>query len=92
MSERQPSPNGNQPETQSASKAPDAEAEPPRLSYQEVVELIQSGKPIPGIKQIPDTVLDGRGTQSTQRRRRKPWEKETVESKQFDISLERASE
>ena len=92
MSEGQPSSNGKHQETQSVSKAPEAEAEPPRLSYQEVVELIQSGKPIPGIKQIPDTVLDGQGTQSSQPRRRKPWEKEATENEPFDISFERASE
>jgi hypothetical protein len=48
----------------------------PKLSYQEIVDLIQSGKPIPGIKEIPDTVLAGQGTSSTQTRRAKPWEKE----------------
>jgi hypothetical protein len=48
----------------------------PKLSYQEIVDLIQSGKPIPGIKEIPDTVLAGQGTSSTQTRRAKPWEKD----------------
>ena len=88
MSDRQPSPNEKHQETQFVSKAPEAEAEPPRLSYQDVVELIQSGKPIPGIKQIPDTILDGQGTQSIQPRRRKPWEKEVAENEPFEISLE----
>lgn len=48
----------------------------PKLNYQEIVDLIQSGKPIPGIKEIPDTVLAGQGTSATQSRRAKPWEKE----------------
>lgn len=56
----------------STSQVPDG----PKLSYQEIVDLIQSGKPIPGIKDIPDTVLAGQGTSSTQTRRAKPWEKE----------------
>ncbi len=71
---------------------PESDPEPPRLSYQEVVELIQSGKPIPGIKEIPNTVLDGQGTQSTQPRRRKPWEKEAAENETLEISVERAGE
>ena len=65
------------------------DAEPPRLSYQEVVELIQSGKPVPGIKEIPNTILEGQGTQSTQARRKKPWEKETEQDSQpLEITLE----
>lgn len=48
----------------------------PKLSYQEIVDLIQSGKPIPGIKQIPDTVLAGQGTSAAKSTRRKPWEKD----------------
>lgn len=50
--------------------------EPPYSSnYQEVVELIVSGKPVPGIKQIDDTVLTDQVSQSTALQRRKPWEK-----------------
>jgi len=68
------------------------EVEPPRLSYQEVVELIQSGKPVPGIKDIPSTVLEGQGTQSTQARRKKPWEKDTIEELQpLEVTLESTS-
>ncbi|KIV98957.1 uncharacterized protein PV09_09292 [Verruconis gallopava] len=48
----------------------------PKLSYQEIVELIQNGKPIPGIKEVPKTVLIGQGTVSTKPARRKPWEKD----------------
>ena len=49
----------------------------PKLSYQEIVDLIQSGKTIPGIKEIPTTVLAGQGTTATKSTRRKPWEKDT---------------
>ncbi|GES65618.1 hypothetical protein ATEIFO6365_0012001000 [Aspergillus terreus] len=48
-------------------------------SFAHIVELITTGQPIPGIQQIPDTVLEGHDTPSTKPRRRKPWEKETTE-------------
>ena len=44
-------------------------------SFSEIVELISSGKPIPGIKEIPGTVLEGRSSQSTAQGRPKPWER-----------------
>jgi hypothetical protein len=54
--------------------AEDVDAPYPK-SFAEMVELITLGKPIPGIKEIPDTVLaepENPGVQG----RRKPWEKE----------------
>ncbi|KAF7593154.1 hypothetical protein BBP40_011867 [Aspergillus hancockii] len=45
-------------------------------SFAHIVELITTGQPIPGIQQIPDTVLIGHDTPSTKPERRKPWEKE----------------
>ncbi|GBF60841.1 hypothetical protein TMEN_3297 [Trichophyton mentagrophytes] len=39
-------------------------------------------QPIPGIQQIPDTVLTGQETASTAQRRRKPWEKDEGEQNQ----------
>lgn len=47
-----------------------------KLSYAEIVEMIQSGKEIPGIKQIPSTILQGQGSSASQSRRKKPWEKD----------------
>ena len=44
-------------------------------TFSEIVELIMSGQPIPGIKDIPDTVLEGRDSRQTASRRPKPWEK-----------------
>lgn len=44
------------------------------LSFAEVMELVQSGQPIPGIKDIPDTVLEGKGTEAAKPERQKPWE------------------
>ena len=52
-------------------------AAPYPTSFAQIVDLISSGKPIPGIKEIPDTVLDGQGTESKREKRRKPWEKDT---------------
>lgn len=50
-------------------------AEPEYSSnYQELVELILAGKEIPGIKQIPDTVLEGETTEHKAEVRKKPWE------------------
>jgi len=56
--------------------------EPPApypTSFAHIVELISSGKPVPGIKDIPNTVLEGQGTAPLKPKRKKPWEKdETV--------------
>lgn len=43
-------------------------------SFAHIVELITTGQPVPGIRQIPDTVLEGHETPSTVAGRRKPWE------------------
>lgn len=47
-------------------------------SFAHIVELITTGQPVPGIQQIPDTILTGHDTPSTKQRRRKPWEKDEV--------------
>ena len=44
------------------------------ISFSQIVELITSGEPIPGIKEVPATVLDGQTSQPTTAKRRKPWE------------------
>jgi hypothetical protein len=59
----------------------DDDDHPPRLSYAQLVELIQTGAPIPGIKDIPDTVLAGQGTEAVAAKRRKPWEKDETSEK-----------
>ncbi|KAK6528720.1 hypothetical protein TWF694_003960 [Orbilia ellipsospora] len=43
-------------------------------SFAQIVELITSGKPIPGIKEIPNTLNTAPPTQNTAQQRRKPWE------------------
>lgn len=54
-------------------------SEPPApypTSFAHIVELITSGQPVPGIKEIPSTVLTGQGTEPAKARRKKPWEKD----------------
>ena len=46
------------------------------ISFSQIVELITSGGPIPGIKEVPDTVLEGQASLPTTVKRRKPWEKD----------------
>jgi len=41
-----------------------------------IVELIQSGKPVPGIRDIPDGVAQVPGSTPILPKRKKPWEKE----------------
>ncbi|KAK2766179.1 hypothetical protein FQN54_007695 [Arachnomyces sp. PD_36] len=58
-----------------SSTSPTATAEPSYpSSFAHVVELITTGQPIPGIQQIPDTVLTGKEAPSAAAKRRKPWE------------------
>ena len=53
----------------------DTEEKPPYpMTFNEIVELITTGKPVPGVKDIPNTVLEGRASESTSSGRRKPWE------------------
>ncbi len=45
-------------------------------SYEQLVDMIVNNKPIPGIKKIPDTVLDPKSSsQHVLKERSKPWEK-----------------
>jgi hypothetical protein len=69
----------NQPSTETTvatteSSAPPEPAYP--TSFAHIVELITTGQPVPGIQQIPDTVLEGHDISSEKPRRRKPWEKD----------------
>ncbi|KAH8723537.1 hypothetical protein GQ44DRAFT_710073 [Phaeosphaeriaceae sp. PMI808] len=54
-------------------------SEPPApypTSFAHIVDLISSGQPVPGIKEIPDTLLTGQSTEPIKARRKKPWEKD----------------
>lgn len=60
-----------QPEELSASTQ---DEQPYSSNYQNVVELILAGKEVPGIKQIPDTVLLDQKSTAQVQQRKKPWE------------------
>lgn len=55
---------------------PAEETPPYPVPFADIVAMITSGQPIPGIKDIPPTVLSGQATQPLANKRRKPWEKE----------------
>jgi hypothetical protein len=61
-------PPASQPSPQNGKEAP----YPP--TFAEIVALITSGAPIPGIKEIPDTLLTEQATKPVASKRRKPWE------------------
>ena len=53
--------------------------EPPTpypVAFAHIVELITTGQPIPGVKDIPNTILEGQATQPTRFKRKKPWEQQ----------------
>ncbi|KAI4185481.1 MAG: hypothetical protein L6R41_004121 [Letrouitia leprolyta] len=45
-------------------------------SFSQIVELITKGEPVPGIKEVPSTVLSGQASAATITKRKKPWEKD----------------
>ncbi|EIE79762.1 hypothetical protein RO3G_04467 [Rhizopus delemar RA 99-880] len=50
------------------------EEKPPRFTFQEIVDMIEKGIEIPGIKQIPNIINDGVPSESKMKTRPKPWE------------------
>ncbi|CZT19695.1 uncharacterized protein RCC_05547 [Ramularia collo-cygni] len=48
---------------------------PKPASFAEICDMIAEGKPIPGIKDIPDTILEGQASDQQAQGRKKPWEK-----------------
>lgn len=48
--------------------------QPYSSNYQNIVELILAGKEVPGVKQIPDTVLLDQQSAPQAQQRKKPWE------------------
>jgi hypothetical protein len=41
---------------------------------------------VPGIKEIPNTVLEGQGTEPVKARRKKPWEKDEDGTAQTSVT------
>lgn len=58
-------------------------AAPYPISFSQIVQLITSGAPIPGIKEVPDTVLEGQASLPTRVKRRKPWEKDVSATEDY---------
>lgn len=52
---------------------------PKPASFAEICDMIAEGKPIPGIKDIPDTILEGQASDQQAQGRKKPWEKSESE-------------
>ncbi|KAI8972733.1 hypothetical protein BDB01DRAFT_809047 [Pilobolus umbonatus] len=47
---------------------------PPRFTFQEIVDMIEKGIEIPGIKKIPNVLNEGKPSESKMKARPKPWE------------------
>jgi hypothetical protein len=58
---------------------PSQENAPYPQTFSQIVSLITSGAPIPGVKDIPPTLLSNQATKPMASKRRKPWEKDIVE-------------
>ncbi|KAL8773955.1 MAG: hypothetical protein Q9209_001385 [Squamulea sp. 1 TL-2023] len=54
--------------------SPGQPAAPYPSSFGQIVDLITKGEPIPGIKEIPDTLLTGHQSAPSTAKRKKPWE------------------
>ncbi|KAG7010184.1 hypothetical protein G7Y79_00001g004560 [Physcia stellaris] len=61
-------------EVSPAQPSANEDAAPYPTSFSQIVDLITSGQPVPGIKEIPDTVLSGKESNPKSAKRKKPWE------------------
>ena len=62
--------------------------EPPTpypTSFSQIVELITCGEQVPGIKDVPNTVLEGQASQPTTAERKKPWEKDDASAREESV-------
>ncbi|KAI9799536.1 MAG: hypothetical protein M1825_004462 [Sarcosagium campestre] len=64
-----------------ASSDADADAPFPN-AFAHIVNLITKGETVPGIRDIPNTVLEGQRSESTVAPRRKPWERQKSDDTQ----------
>ncbi|KAL9029479.1 MAG: hypothetical protein Q9196_002279 [Gyalolechia fulgens] len=60
----------------SSVQQPEQPSAPYPPSFSQIVELITKGEPIPGIKEVPSTLLTGQESAPTTAKRKKPWEKD----------------
>lgn len=56
-------------------------------SFSQIVDLITKGEPIPGIKEIPDTLLTGQESAPVTAKRTKPWEIDDAVRKEGDMTM-----
>jgi len=56
--------------------SPSEPSAPYPTSFSQMVDLITTGQPIPGLKEVPDTLLTGQESQPSTAKRKKPWERE----------------
>ncbi|KAF9908033.1 hypothetical protein EC991_010277 [Linnemannia zychae] len=63
-----------EPQSLPVAATPSADPSYPK-SFQEICELIASGKPIPGIRQIPNNLAEGTPSEAKLAPKLKPWEK-----------------
>lgn len=63
-------------------------AAPYPSSFSSIVDLITKGEPIPGIKEIPDTLLTGQDSAPSTAKRKKPWERVQASNDAVQTTLE----
>ena len=70
-------PDIGEPTDSSISNQAGAVAPPPYpTSFSQIVDLITNGQPIPGIKEVPNTLLSGQESLAVTAKRKKPWERD----------------
>ena len=67
---------------------PDESAAPYPSSFSQIVDLITKGEPIPGIREIPDTLLVGQESSPATAKRKKPWEGDQALEEASNATLE----
>ncbi|KAI4275343.1 MAG: hypothetical protein LQ337_003288 [Flavoplaca oasis] len=71
-----------------SAQEPNEPAAPYPSSFSRIVDLITKGEPIPGIKDIPDTLLIGQESSPTTAKRKKPWEEDRAVNESQTTTLE----
>ncbi|KAL7308567.1 hypothetical protein PS15m_011755 [Mucor circinelloides] len=69
----------------------DADDKPPRFTFQELVDMIEKGIEIPGIKQIPNVLNEGTPSEAKMTARPKPWEINKQQQQEQEVAAEEAT-
>ncbi|GAN00923.1 conserved hypothetical protein [Mucor ambiguus] len=69
----------------------DSDDKPPRFTFQELVDMIEKGIEIPGIKQIPNVLNEGTPSEAKMTARPKPWETNKQEQQEQEVVVEEAA-